>query len=115
MLLSGQIYHKYKNHPHYGQLRKLHAASAQLAIAALPFPLTHSLSLSFSLSVCLPGVCVCVFFIAVSTRPLAMLTDNMLRLRQPLREMVSPKQQQQQQQRQKIKKKTTKKVDNIHS
>lgn len=58
MLLSGQIYHKYENHPHYGQKPKFRAG------------------------VC---VCACVFFIAVSTRPLGMLTDNMVRLRQPLR------------------------------
>lgn len=62
--------------------------STQLAIDPSSYPTSPSLSLSAP--VCLVCVCVC-FFIAVSTRPLAMLTDNMLRLRQPLREMVRRK------------------------
>lgn len=56
-LLSGQIYHKYENHPHYGQERKI------------PPPFCTFFSV---VSFC---VCVCIV-IAMSTRPLATLRDN---------------------------------------
>lgn len=58
MLLSGQIYHKYENHPHYGQLRKLHAVYPARN-RSLPLPY---LPLTLPLCPCLSGVC--VFFLS---------------------------------------------------